>query len=268
MSGENVEVVRAAHEAWNAGDMEAFRDLHDPDVIGRSPEGWPEPGPFVGREAAMREFEQLRETWDVDTLHAISDFVDLGDRVAVRVTWRGAGRGPAAGIEVTQLITVRKGRILAVEYFWDHAEALEALGLSEDTTSDENVEIVRRFVDLARDDPDAVWDIFDEDVEWELDPAALALPDFPPASHGPDGIRDFFRRLVGAFEEWDYEAEEWIEAPDAVAVRIHHWGRGKGSGAPVEARFWQVWILREGKAVRVTHHIHKTEALKAAGLRE
>ena len=109
-----------------------------------------------------------------------------------------------------------------------------------------------------------MWDIFDEGVEWELDPAALALPDFPPASHGPDGIREFFRRLVGAFEEWDYEAEELIGAQDAVVVRIHHWGRGKGSGAPVEARFWQVWIMRDGKAVRVTHHIEKADALEAA----
>jgi hypothetical protein len=44
-------------------------------------------------------------------------------------------------------------------------------------------------------------------------------------------------------------------------------GRGKGSGAPVEARFWQVWIMRDGKAVRVTHHIEKADALEAAALR-
>jgi ketosteroid isomerase-like protein len=134
--------------------------------------------------------------------------------------------------------------------------------------SEENVEIVQRFIDQARDNPDAVWSIFDEDVEWELDPTALALPDFPPVSHGPDGVRDFFRRLVGAFEDWDYEVEELIAASDAVVVRIHHWGRGKGSGASVEARFWQVWILRAGKAVQVTHHIGKADALEAAGLSE
>jgi hypothetical protein len=46
--------------------------------------------------------------------------------------------------------------------------------------SQENVEIVRRFVDQAREGPGAVWDIFDEDVEWELDPGRLALPDVPP----------------------------------------------------------------------------------------
>jgi hypothetical protein len=35
MSRENVEVVRAAIDAWNAGDMAALHDLYDPDVIGR-----------------------------------------------------------------------------------------------------------------------------------------------------------------------------------------------------------------------------------------
>ena len=77
MSQENVEVVRATFAAWNAGNMNALRDLHDPEVIVRPPKGWPEPGPFVGRA------------------------------------------------------TVRKHKIFSIEYFWDHAEALEATGLSE-----------------------------------------------------------------------------------------------------------------------------------------
>jgi hypothetical protein len=51
MSRENVGVVDAMGEAWNAGDMDAFRELLSPDVIVRAPDGWPEPGPFVGREA-------------------------------------------------------------------------------------------------------------------------------------------------------------------------------------------------------------------------
>jgi ketosteroid isomerase-like protein len=33
MSRENVEIVRAAYEAWNAGDMGALRELYDPDAI-------------------------------------------------------------------------------------------------------------------------------------------------------------------------------------------------------------------------------------------
>jgi ketosteroid isomerase-like protein len=131
MSQENVEVVRAAYEAWNAGDMDAWADFLAPDVISRPPEGWPEPGPFVGREAFVRWCEQLRETWDADALEPIGDFIDIGDRVAVRQIWRGAGSGPEANLEMTWVGTVRKGKIVFVEFFWDHAEALEAVGLSE-----------------------------------------------------------------------------------------------------------------------------------------
>jgi ketosteroid isomerase-like protein len=32
MSQENVELVRAAYEAWNAGEMDALRDLLDPGI--------------------------------------------------------------------------------------------------------------------------------------------------------------------------------------------------------------------------------------------
>ncbi len=34
-------------------------------------------------------------------------------------------------MEITNVFTVRKGRIVHLEFFWDHAEALETLGLSE-----------------------------------------------------------------------------------------------------------------------------------------
>jgi ketosteroid isomerase-like protein len=131
MPQENVEVIRRAFEAWNAGDMDGFRDELDPGVIWRGPEGWPEPGPYAGREAVMRQVEQLRETWDSDSFELISDFLDAGDRVAVRFIWQTAGQGPESRIELTGYYTVRKGRCIAIEFFWDHAEALDALGLSE-----------------------------------------------------------------------------------------------------------------------------------------
>jgi len=131
MSQENVDVVRAAFEAWNAGDMRAFGELYDPDAILRLPGNWPEPGPFVGRDAVMREFDHLRAAWDADAAEPISDFIDAADRVVVRFIWHGAGRGPDAGLEMTQVNTVREGKIWGIEYFWDHAEALETLGLSE-----------------------------------------------------------------------------------------------------------------------------------------
>ena len=131
MSQENVEVVRATFEAWNAGDMDAIREQYDPDVIARAPEGWPEPGPYVGREAVIRYWEQQRETWDADALELIGDFIHAADRVAVRFIWDGAGHGPEWNMELTGVYTVRNGKIRTAEFFRDHAEALEAVGLSE-----------------------------------------------------------------------------------------------------------------------------------------
>jgi ketosteroid isomerase-like protein len=131
MSQENVEVVRAVFDAWNARDMEALRELYHPDAILWMPEGWPEPGPYVGREAVMRQLQQMREAWDADVSEPISDFIDAGDRVVVRFIWRGAGHGPESSMEVTSISMLRKGKIVFTERFWDHAEALETVGLSE-----------------------------------------------------------------------------------------------------------------------------------------
>ena len=131
MSQENVEVDRATFKAWNELDMDALRNLYSSDIIMRHPEGWPEPGPSVGQEAVIRQFEQIREAWDADAMELIKDFIDVGDRVAVRMVLHGEGRGPEANIEMTNVVTVRNGRIVFIEYFWDHAEALEAVGLSE-----------------------------------------------------------------------------------------------------------------------------------------
>jgi ketosteroid isomerase-like protein len=132
MSQENVEIVRRAYAAWNAGDMETLRELYDPDALMvRGLDGWPEPfSPVIGREAVMRMYEQLRETWDADAMEPIS-FTDRADRVVVRTIWRGVGHGPALNMEMTIIFTVRNGRIFLLEQFWDHAEALEAVGLSE-----------------------------------------------------------------------------------------------------------------------------------------
>jgi hypothetical protein len=102
--------------------MDAVRELYDP--------RWPEPGPYFGRGAVIRQWEQQLETFDA-ALEPISDFIDAADRVAVRCVWRGIGQGPESQLELTAVYTVRKGRIFYQEFFWDHAEALDAVGLSE-----------------------------------------------------------------------------------------------------------------------------------------
>jgi ketosteroid isomerase-like protein len=133
--------------------------------------------------------------------------------------------------------------------------------------SQENVETVERVLDQAQHDPSALWGILADDVSWEF--AALDIPDLGATQfRGPAGVREFFRRWVGPFDEWGYEVRDAIDAGDSVVIHIHQWGRGKGSGATVESRFWQVLTLCDGKVVRATHHSDKAEALEAVGLRD
>jgi ketosteroid isomerase-like protein len=129
MSQENVEIVRRSFEAWNAGDMGPVGESYDPHVVVRWAEGWPEGlEPIMGREALMRQWEQQRETFDGDTLELI-EIVDLGDRVVVRFIWHAVGSGPHLSIEATSVSTVRGGKTILLEYFWDHEDALKAVGV-------------------------------------------------------------------------------------------------------------------------------------------
>jgi ketosteroid isomerase-like protein len=130
MSEENVEVARQAIAAWNAGDMERLRELYAPDAIARPLAGAPERGPFVGRDEIMGYFGRLRDAFDRDSIH-VSDYRSIGDRVVVLLAWKAAGHGPAIDTEVAFLYTIRGGRVLELETFRGHDEALKAAGLSE-----------------------------------------------------------------------------------------------------------------------------------------
>ena len=131
MSEENIEIVRAINEAFNAGDMDAVREMLDPAVvIARDLEGWPEPGPVAGREAVMRSWQGILDAFPEATAE-LTSVTNVGDRVVARAVGHGKGQGPEAIAEFTTISTMRNGRTLIIEYFWDHAEALASLGLSE-----------------------------------------------------------------------------------------------------------------------------------------
>jgi ketosteroid isomerase-like protein len=274
MSQENVEIVRTLFEVWNAGDMDAFRELLDPDVmIVGGLEGWPETGPVVGRDAVMGYFEQLRGTFDSDWQELISDPIGMGDRVAVRTVWHGVGHGPELKQESTVVSTVRKRRVLYVEFFWDHAEALKTIGLSERPNAQIHVEIVRRAWQTANSDdfdPDVDLDgwldqFFDPEIEWH------DLPMLPEEGvhRGREAVRQHFVDYQEAWADSYYEVEDARAAGDRVLVRGRYGGVGKQSGAEVsgalsQSATWAVYDFREGHILRVRQFVTHAEALEAA----
>jgi ketosteroid isomerase-like protein len=133
--------------------------------------------------------------------------------------------------------------------------------------SQQNVELIKRVLGEAQHNPDALWEVLDDEVLWE--PGHLDIPDAGPTHwRGPAGVQEFFHRWIGPFDDWGYEVGEMIDAGDSVVAHIHQWGRGKWSGAKVESQFWLVWTIRDGKLVHGRHYTERADALAAAGVGE
>ena len=130
MSEENVEIVRQAVEKWNRGDPDAVSELMDDDVVLRMAEGWPE-RVYFGKAAARSFIEGWAETVGQETV--IEEVIDGGAVVVLRqrVHLSGIQSGIEGDQRSTSILTFREGKVVMVEFFWDHQEALEAAGLSE-----------------------------------------------------------------------------------------------------------------------------------------
>jgi ketosteroid isomerase-like protein len=121
----------------------------------------------------------------------------------------------------------------------------------------DNVEVVRRFLLL---DVDEALAYVDPDIVWN--------PAEESAAQGHDAVR---ASLVRWKEEWDdYELlpEEFEAIGDRVVAAVRVRGRGRGSGVEVDARFYDLFTIREGKIVRMDQFTQRSEALEAAGVRE
>ena len=133
MSQANVEVVQAAIDAYNAGDIDTMLRLYavDSEVIPDSE--MLESERLLGRESLRHWINELggawsRVRWEIEEVRAVG-----ADRVLVRGAWGGTGQG--SGLDIASnfsgIFTVRHGDITKVEYFQDHAQAVKAVGLEE-----------------------------------------------------------------------------------------------------------------------------------------
>jgi ketosteroid isomerase-like protein len=133
MPRENVEAVRRSFEAWNENDWATLEALYHPDAVAIAPDGWPETGPLTGFEEVRAMFARTKEPWEEEHVE-IDSLRQLGaNKVFARIRWVTKGRGSGIAFEtpMTELLTVRGGRIARVEFYLDQAAALEAAGLSE-----------------------------------------------------------------------------------------------------------------------------------------
>jgi ketosteroid isomerase-like protein len=116
-----------------------------------------------------------------------------------------------------------------------------------------NAEIVRKFVatgeqTLTYVDPDVYWNPVEE-----------------PASQGHDAVRDYLRRWTSGWDRYETTCEDLVEQGNRVLATVRHVGRGKGSGIEVEARFYELFTLKDGKITRMDEFDDRAEAMEALG---
>jgi ketosteroid isomerase-like protein len=130
MSEQNLEVARRALDAWNAGDMDRLRELYDPHAVYVLPSDWVDAGPYFGRDAIMKQFEELRQIWQGSSFES-PELIEANGSVVVKVDFSGDARGLPLTTEVAWVYTMRGDRIIRCEFFPRKSEALAAVGLSE-----------------------------------------------------------------------------------------------------------------------------------------
>ena len=128
--------------------------------------------------------------------------------------------------------------------------------------SEENLELIRRGYErfLAtgeiRAHADFVWDV-----------SNLGWPD-QQIYLGVEGATQFLAEWADAWEDWELEVEDYLDAGERVVVILRQRGCSKATGIPVDMRFAQVWTLRDGQGIRMQMYASPDEALAAVGLAE
>jgi ketosteroid isomerase-like protein len=131
--------------------------------------------------------------------------------------------------------------------------------------SQKNVEIVRQlFKHSGRGDWRGGRDLMVDDCEFVF--GTSWFPDAGVYNAGPEAV-DAWIAFTEAFDELATGADQIIEAGEGVVALAWLRGRGRASGAGVDAKTGAIFTLRDGKIVRCKL-TDRGEALEAAGVEE
>jgi ketosteroid isomerase-like protein len=129
--------VRLALEAYNRRDLDAVVIGWHPEFEYHAGREWVESGLvescYRGLEGYRKYVASVDEVWGgVNYLKPV-ELIDLGERIVLLAV--GRMRAQASGVRLTEAFasvsTLRDGRVIHFQEYYDHAEALEAVGLQE-----------------------------------------------------------------------------------------------------------------------------------------
>ena len=132
MSQENVEIVRAAYEEFAKGNLRDSLNLYDPLLLFIPITDFPASDHYLRPEGLIAFMREYLASWANFTMTA-EELIEAEGSVVVAVRQSAIGRegGVPSEIRYFEVWTFRGRSVLRIEQFRERAEALEAVGLSE-----------------------------------------------------------------------------------------------------------------------------------------
>ena len=132
--------------------------------------------------------------------------------------------------------------------------------MTEDATSNPNVDAVRRSIDAYNGgDLDGLIAMAHPDIEWEV------APEHPAATthRGIDAVREYHEDWRNTLRGLRIDPRSVAASGDRVVTVCGLRGEGAESGADVEVEIAFLTTFRDGKAVRVEEFLDPDEAMRA-----
>jgi ketosteroid isomerase-like protein len=121
MTETNLELARRGYEAIARGDVEAVRDLLDPDVK------WHGGDPSIGCQNRQEALGFMRQARARQSMAELVELIDAGDKVVV-ILRRAADDGQSTEL-VANLSTFRDGKVVEMVHYPNPDDARAAAGL-------------------------------------------------------------------------------------------------------------------------------------------
>ena len=128
--------------------------------------------------------------------------------------------------------------------------------------SQENVEIVRRWLWAFENSDDVFRELTHPEVEW------APFEENHTVSHGLAGAMRIRSGWLDPWTEHHIGIEALIDAGEDVVAVLHVTARGSASGAEVDVHLYGHFKLRDRRIVYLYEHEDRAQALKAVGLEE
>jgi ketosteroid isomerase-like protein len=126
----------------------------------------------------------------------------------------------------------------------------------------ENLKIIKDgFQAFNTGGVDGILPFIHPDFEATTPPELASEPD---TYRGHDGVRRWFNSFYEVMDQIRWEAHEFHEVGDRVIADFTLKARGKTTGLEFGQHAFQVWELRDGKAIGVDLYPTLDEALEAA----